>query len=153
MTVNTPYRPQHCRLDAVWFAYIINQTVREEGKLKRIETARFTQIVCECIELHNTLCEKEAEIGQIEESKEDQPAFFDSIEHYYDFTDTEEFRQMQLEHLRKRVYEIKFSLFTHSKRLENEGTPVEVWIVFGEHMVMLPSIENEDDFLKVQAFT
>lgn len=118
--------------------------------MRRIETERFEEIIPECIDMYETLWEKQQEMKEIEESREEEPSFFENIEHYYGFTDNEEFRQMQLEHLRERIHEIEFSLYTQSKRLEREGMPHEVWIVYDGYKVMLPFIEKEGDYLKVQ---
>lgn len=121
--------------------------------MKRIGTEKLEEILPECIEIRNTLVEKEGEIQEIEQSGEEAPAWFDSIEHCYNFMDREEFRQMQLEHLRERVHELRFTLYTHSKRLQNEGMPNEVWIAYDGYMVFLPFIESEGDYIKIQAFT
>lgn len=106
-------------------------------------TARFEELMEQRSELYEQIKEKEQELEQMGQESE-EPAFFENIEHYYEYTDNEESRTKQREQLRQRINELKLSLFTGSN--DDKGIARKV----KDHLVMLSVSRNEDDYQRVK---
>lgn len=99
--------------------------------------------MAERLEVYEQIKEKEQEIERIEKYRKESPAYFDSIEHYYDYADAEESRERQREQLQQRINDLKVSLFTGS---EDKGVARKV----RDHLVVLLVSRNEDDYQRVR---
>lgn len=111
--------------------------------LRQWMTARFEELMAERLEVYEAIKEKEQEIERIAKYRKEPPAYFDSIEYYYDYADAEEYRDRQQEQLQQRIGDLKLSLFTSS---EDKGIARKV----SDHLAVLTVLRNEDDYRRVK---